>query len=757
MYDIRQFKPALYLLIILGMSGFALAASVPGVWVLAVGAVLLNAWLVYTGRFRPMPRLVANVVTLLGLLALAAAVRAGSNAPILIIGQFLVLLQIVKLFEQRANRDFAQLLVLSLLLMVAGAISTYSLVFGLLFISYLFLSLYCCLLFHLKVETDHAKQAIGIPEEKLNPATLRQDERRLSSSMRRLTMFVSSFSLTTAVLTFVLFPRGPGAGLLGPLQWKPSNALTGFSDSVSFQNVAMITQNTQHVAYVKVLRDGKPHQLSGPLLLRGITLDHYSGDGRNPDNPDVIGHAYEWTRSIPEGVPDDMPAHKWHAWRDGAGTVQLHQQISLDPTGTRVLFAIGGISSFKPSESGRFQFTDQDQVLQTAEPIVQPLRYEVISRDEVIEALPGVRSRDGVGAKSVIDPKIEQFARRADVSGSDERGPLAERRDKLARVSLVDATIAANIESFLRNNFLYTLDLTDARRIEGQDPMVAFVYDLRRGHCEYFAGAMTLMCQSLGMQARMVVGFKCDNYNPIGQYYAVQQLHAHAWVEVLDTDHVWRTYDPTSGREAPSARQDTLVQRLRAFFSFLEYTWANTVVAYDRDSRSSVFSTVERGLGDTAARSRQSMKEARNWLSDNTYSIFSKAITAMIALMGCAIIGAVGWYLWERWKLRRRARRMGFDVLPTPEKLKLARQLGFYDDLLRLLERYRILRPAHLTPLEFSESLTFLPVDAFDAIRRLTDVFYRVRYGRAELTSSQRRRLTDVISSVESSLGRGQI
>ena len=45
--------------------------------------------------------------------------------------------------------------------------------------------------------------------------------------------------------------------------------------------------------------------------------------------------------------------------------------------------------------------------------------------------------------------------------------------------------------------------------------MVAFLYDLKRGHCEYFAGAMALMCQSLGMQARVVTGFKCDEYNDV--------------------------------------------------------------------------------------------------------------------------------------------------------------------------------------------------------------------------------------------------
>ena len=62
------------------------------------------------------------------------------------------------MWEQRANRDYAQLLVLSLLLMVAAAISTGSLVFGLLFVGYLLTSLYCCLLFHLKVETDDARR-----------------------------------------------------------------------------------------------------------------------------------------------------------------------------------------------------------------------------------------------------------------------------------------------------------------------------------------------------------------------------------------------------------------------------------------------------------------------------------------------------------------------------------------------------------------------------------------------------------------------
>src|SRR5207253_10239646 len=166
--------------LILGFSGFALAAQAPGLWALSVTMVLLNSWLIKRGWFSPLPRIVANLVTLAALLYIVVEVRFSGLAPILVIGQFLVLLQLVKLYEQRANRDYAQLLVLSLLLVVAASINTASLLFGILLIVYLFLSLYCCLLFHLKVESDAAREAIAAPRKQENPAALRQDQRHLS-------------------------------------------------------------------------------------------------------------------------------------------------------------------------------------------------------------------------------------------------------------------------------------------------------------------------------------------------------------------------------------------------------------------------------------------------------------------------------------------------------------------------------------------------------------------------------------------------
>jgi transglutaminase-like putative cysteine protease len=806
MYDIRQFRPALYLLLILGITGFALASEQPGLWVLSVSAVLLNAWLVKHQLFRPLPRLIANIVTIAALGYVALVVREAVATPILVVGQFLVLLQIVKLYEQRANRDYAQLIVLSLLLIVAASISTAKMSFGALLIAYLFLALYVCLLFHLKVETDHAKQAIGISEDRINPTTLRQDQRYLARSMRRFTGFVSIFAVAMAIFVFLFFPRGTTGSLLGPLQFRPSQTLTGFSDQLQFQNVARIQQNQAVVAYVNVWRDEEPVAGTMPLLLRGKTVQVYHGKEAPPQRGGggaagfvgggTGGGAWQWSRTARGDTPRDLrPGTATVFLRVPPGAERWRQRITLEPTGTPVLFALAGVAQITPVApfEERVQFSPDDLALQVSDPLRTRVAYEVVSSNLLPDAgapdepsAPQSRGRearpddnDATGDpaadddradprprrggfrpprtwRSNIDPRIEEFARRADVSGADEAGPLVPRRPRDQRVTPLDIPIATNLERYLRTNYLYTLDLTDAARAAGEDPMVAFLYDFKRGHCEYFAGAMTLLCQSLGMQARVVLGFKCDEYNDIGGYYVVRQSHAHAWVEVLGDDGFWRTFDPTGARSAPPP-QPGMWARVRNLFNFMEFTWANSVIAYDRDSRANVWRNTENSLINTISNSTDQVTRAKKWVSGTDpsgaiYFLGSKALTIMIYLMVAGLLSAVAWFFIEKWRLRRRARRIGLGALPPHDQLRLARQLGFYDDLVRLLERHRIYRPRHLTPMEFSQSVSFLPADAFHSIRRMTEIFYRVRFGKTELTPRQRQLLHRAIDELGRSL-----
>jgi hypothetical protein len=311
------------------------------------------------------------------------------------------------------------------------------------------------------------------------------------------------------------------------------------------------------------------------------------------------------------------------------------------------------------------------------------------------------------------DPKlVAQFhdiAADPKVSGENDRGPLVQQRAPNLRTTALDSQIANNICNYLRNNFSYTLDLTDARTLDtGRDPLIGFLTDFKKGHCEYFAGAMAMLCQSLGMDARVVVGFKCDEYNstPGANYYIVRQSHAHAWVEVR-TPTGWETFDPTSSREAQPVQANTFWTKIKHVMDYLEYTWANSVVAYDRDNQGSLLKSTEAGLTNIGIKGTSAVSNTKSWFKDslrnwfqdpNFFMVSSKLLGGLIYLAIFALFGAVGGFFWEKWKLRQRARRIGLDNLPTSDKLRLARQLGFYDDLIQLLERYNITRPRHLTP-----------------------------------------------------------
>jgi len=760
MYDIRQFKPVLYTLLILGVSGFALAAQSPGIWVLAVSGILVNAWLVKTGRFQPLPRWLANFITLFSLLVVSVQFR--STSAVLVIGQFLILLQLIKLFEQRANRDYAQLLVLSLLLMVASAINTASLLFAVVFAAFLFVALYCCLLFHLKTETDHAKASLPAPLLRGHPLGLRQDQRHLARSMRRLTALVAVVSVATAVVVFLLFPRGTGAGVLGQLQ-VPGPPLTGFNEQVNFQDVSKITQNQQVIAYVKVWRNDEPVQGTETLLLRGVTQDLYDPRARlwrRSDPQKAEMGPVTISSGEPISFPTEPPPDGAALWR---------QEIILGATQTPVLFALAGPLQFSANRSLSLRFSPTDGAIRASDPINQKVEYEVVSTNTL-----GTRSslEDLERRRQFLpawDPRILAYARRRDVCGADAEGNnLADAREKLNAGTLfvpdrsLDDRIALNIERHLRSTFEYTLDLTDdAKILSTEDPIVAFLTRVKRGHCEYFASAMTALCQSLGMEARMVVGFKVDgeDYNQMTGTYVVRQSHAHAWVECLTADG-WKSYDPTSGSAADAAAQQVgFFGRVRRFFDFLEYKWATSVVAYDNDNRENLIQRIETAATNVAINNTPSLPSGSpaDWFNNalnNTqfWLTSSKVIIVLVVLMSLALVAAVGWYLLEWHRLRRRAARIGLESLPGPDQLRLVRQLGFYDDLMRLLARHEVTRPKHLTPQEFTETLTFLPAEAYDAVRRLTRIFYRVRFGRTELKPPQQHRLAEVVHRVEDCL-----
>lgn len=104
------------------------------------------------------------------------------------------------------------------------------------------------------------------------------------------------------------------------------------------------------------------------------------------------------------------------------------------------------------------------------------------------------------------------------------------------------------ITSYLQRNYTYTLDLP--RVPQGRDPVDWFLLDVRRGYCEQFATAATLMLRSLSIPARLATGYATGDYDPALNQAVVRERDAHAWVEVWFPGYGWVPVDPTPGVSA---------------------------------------------------------------------------------------------------------------------------------------------------------------------------------------------------------------
>src|SRR5213079_3163916 len=87
----------------------------------------------------------------------------------------------------------------------------------------------------------------------------------------------------------------------------------------------------------------------------------------------------------------------------------------------------------------------------------------------------------------------------------------------------------------------------------GRDPLADFLFNVKVGHCEYFATAMAVMLRTRGIGSRVVNGFLPGEYNQAAGAFTVRQSDAHSWVEVyFPQADSWITFDPTppAGRTA---------------------------------------------------------------------------------------------------------------------------------------------------------------------------------------------------------------
>ena len=98
------------------------------------------------------------------------------------------------------------------------------------------------------------------------------------------------------------------------------------------------------------------------------------------------------------------------------------------------------------------------------------------------------------------------------------------------------------VKTWLDRNGIYSLANEHAY---AEDPAASFLFGDLTGYCMHFAFASTYMLRSLGIPARVGVGYSVPAANRAGgSSLLIQAIHGHAWPEIYFAGYGWVIVDP---------------------------------------------------------------------------------------------------------------------------------------------------------------------------------------------------------------------
>lgn len=223
-----------------------------------------------------------------------------------------------------------------------------------------------------------------------------------------------------------------------------------------------------------------------------------------------------------------------------------------------------------------------DQVYRTSSVIDHRIRYSVQARPDANLRIIGRVARDFyLRAPTPVSARVAAAAQRIAASGADSTTRLA-----------------AMAEFFREQRLVYARDNLPG----GPDPVDAFLFEKKRGYCEFFATAYVTVARLAGLPARLVGGYYGGEYNALGGYYLVTDDTAHLWAEVLSDDGRWLHVDPSqwasNAAEALGAGRGERLGRLQRLGDALDYYWVQAVVVFDLGRQVELYNEVRRTWRD---------------------------------------------------------------------------------------------------------------------------------------------------------------
>ena len=695
------------------------------------------------------------------------------NNQLTVVAHLLVLVVIVLLFQRKTTRVFEQIAVFCLLELVVAAVFNSAMLFGLMLVPFALVGMRAMVLLQ-TISTINPAGTFGHENVRVSASDVVSSLSRRSVRLVRFGVFALTppVLLVTAIFFYAL-PRADGSndGLR-----VGGRVTTGFDTSLTLDQVGELLNNRDLVMRVRLTnrRLGTVYESRDPLYLRGQTLSDY----------DVQGGIGLWESSSERTalqiqsllpMPYDSERRERRVLFDDVGV-----EIELQPlTAPKTLFSIAPYHSTRDRDNiyhlpgdWLLRHTEGDGRKKTR------LNYEfgthAFSNGVQTDFIRMYSMSDYQQGRQVPELDADRYQQLTQFH-PEHMPTIAAEAETIAK-SLGEKAdsryeLARAIEEYLAESgkFTYTMSLTEKRN-RAVDPIEEFVSTYRRGHCQYFASAMVMMLRSQGVPARLVAGYRSDEFNSIGEHYIVRQLHAHTWVEVvLQEDDVpigarmagqpkrglvLARFDPTPY----DGDQENAAARMDHFYDFAQSLWNNYVLDMngDRQEKTLFGSDETAGVSDAYSRLIQNLKnlfrmdasnlEAGALAEDSRFS-WRAAVLGVIGTLIIVGLYQIGLPRWLRW---RRAAKGQAEFHAQKSKI------GFYQQMCDLLESIDIRRRRGQTPQEFADHAAQLAtptsVDGTvgKSLRGVVDYFYELRYGsRTQLTSDERADIDSSLRTIE--------
>jgi len=707
---LTYFRAFSYAMIAVAMLALVLAGGLSPLLALIFLGVMIGSWLLENTKWQLPERYGLGIVLLsIPLFYLDWHYQKALGEPaerlgVTALAHLIVFLSAVKLVQVKKDRDWVFLYLISFFEMLLAA----GLSFSPIFLGTLTLYLLCGLSAVTAFEIQKARRSIPYAETRLlvppDSRVFKKSGPRSwwSTEAARLPFVAVGLLLLIFVLALPLFLIAPrsGAAALTRSGGGLSNFI-GFSENVTLGQIGTLKRDDGVVMRVRI----EDNQLPRDPRWRGVALDEFTGTG--------------WKKSNQARQVEQITEHG--GFFQFGTTEALHrlttQTYFLEPLESPVLFAAPRIVALQGDLP--FVRVDQEGSVQSRRHDFERLIYKVMS--DTTEPRVDLLRND-------IRPLSISYYRYLQLPEN-----LDPRIDRLATQIILEANAsnrydaAKAIESYLQREYAYSLEM----KASGPDPLSDFLFNVRSGHCEYFATAMTILLRTHGIAARVVNGFLPGEYNETAGAYTVRQSDAHSWVEVFFPEtHAWVTFDPTppAGRTEPV--RTGIAAQLQKYAEALELLWFQYVVGYDKQEQRSLATSLHNQVFDYTRMISNLLATLQDYLTGNVVTV-AIGILGLVLLVVLVVFGKRIW----SWIRTGRAR--------SEIEGRTYSRVQFYERLVSLLEQRGFARDKHLTPLEFANSL-----NSNEALL-ITRAYNRVRYGSEKLSATERKEIEKALFVLE--------